>query len=54
VTKQQCVTVRKCVEEQVPADELGAGNCGGNGGNGGNGGCGKARKACGLGCKKGC
>jgi hypothetical protein len=29
VTKTQCVTVRKCVEEQVPADELNAGN--GNG-----------------------
>jgi hypothetical protein len=45
VTKQVCVKVRKCVEEQVPASSLGNGAGNGTG-------CGKARK--GLGCKKGC
>jgi hypothetical protein len=47
VTKQVCVKVRKCVEEQVPASSLGNGAGNGTG-------CGKARKGLGLGCKKGC
>jgi hypothetical protein len=43
--------VKKCVEEQVPADE--AGSFGSGNGNGGAGaGCGK--KGCLRGCKKGC
>jgi len=51
VTKQVCVKVKKCVEEQVPADD--AGSCGNGGGNGGAGaGCGKKGGL--LGCKKGC
>jgi hypothetical protein len=51
VTKQVCVQVKKCVEEQVPADE--AGSFGSGNGNGGAGaGCGK--KGCLRGCKKGC
>jgi len=47
VTKQVCVKVKKCVEEQVPAGDAGAA-CG-NGGNGGRG-----HKGCLRGCKKGC
>ena len=46
VTKQVCVKVRKCVEEQVPADS----GCGGNAGNGGK----RGLRGHGLGCKKGC
>ncbi|MFM8378249.1 MAG: hypothetical protein ACKOB1_02875 [Planctomycetia bacterium] len=45
VTKQVCVKVKKCVEEQVPAGDAGA--AGGNGGRGRNGGCLR-------GCRKGC
>jgi len=48
VTKQVCVQVRKCVEEQVPA---------GNGGSNANGGSRGGKSGLfghGLGCKKGC
>jgi hypothetical protein len=48
VTKQVCVQVKKCVEEQVPADDA-CGNGSGNG-NGGRG----CKKGGLLGCKKGC
>jgi hypothetical protein len=47
VTKQVCVQVKKCVEEQVPACGSGASKAGrGKGGILGHG--------CGRGCKKGC
>jgi hypothetical protein len=47
VTKQVCVKVKKCVEEQVPAGDAGACGNGGNSGRGHKGGCLR-------GCKKGC
>jgi len=46
VTKQICVKVKKCVEEQVPASDA----CG----NGSGAGAGCGRKGGLLGCKKGC
>jgi hypothetical protein len=49
VTKQVCVQVKKCIEEEVPAgDDCGCSNGSGSG-NGGHG-----RKGGLLGCKKGC
>jgi len=48
VTKSVCVQVRKCVEEEVPAN----GACGAGAGRGN---CGKGGLlGHGLGCKKGC
>ena len=49
VTKQQCFQVRKCVEEEVPADECGDASNGAGAGHGGKGG-----RGCLRGCKKGC
>jgi hypothetical protein len=46
VTKSVCTQVRKCVEEQVPADN----GCGCSVSKGGKGGL----RGCGRGCKKGC
>jgi hypothetical protein len=49
VTKQVCVQVKKCIEEEVPADD--ACGCSNGSGNGGSKGCKKGGL---LGCKKGC
>jgi hypothetical protein len=50
VTKSVCVQVRKCVEEQVPADN----GCGCSNGNGGRAAGKGGLLGHGLGCKKGC
>jgi hypothetical protein len=50
VTKTVCTQVRKCVEEQVPANN----GCGGSGSNGGNASGKGGLFGHGLGCKKGC